>query len=317
MSDTMPGDPGVAGVGLVAKQVETCLDWLRQAGELVVGTGCLASGSTALYLHTDFGPAGQDKETNQDYALAWVGGTSAAEAEPLMVLALADGLTSSYRSEWASELACAVAIQTLVQELTAPLTAEGVGPSAREQARRAFAAAGHSLQEVAQAMAAKPEESCPPGTFLSTWKYILRKGGLLQTTLTLAWQRGGLLRVAMLGDGGVLWRDNDAAPVPVDEVLAQADLSTNTVNALGPGTPEPSALDFWLERPWTGRKVCALSSDGVGRGSQLTKLYPLDRVTELQCQGHTNPAKAWIDQVVQESHSAFDDNLTLAILRRE
>ena len=43
----------------------------------------------------------------------------------------------------------------------------------------------------------------------------------------------------------------------------------------------------------------------------------LDRVTELQAQGHTNPAKTWIDQAVQEGHPAFDDNLTLAILRRE
>jgi hypothetical protein len=233
-----------------------------------------------------------------------------------MALALADGLTSSYRSEWASELACAVAMQTLVRELTDPPTPERQGRSPVDKARLAFAAAGRSLQKVAQAQEAKPEESCPPGTFLSTWKYMLRKGVLLQTTLTLAWVRGGLFRVAMLGDGGVLWRDRGAAPAPVDEVLAQADLSTNAVNALGPRTPEPSTLDCWVERPWTGQLVCALYSDGVGRGSQQVNLCLLDRVTELYAQGSANAALECIRQIVQEGHPAFDDNLTLAILGR-
>jgi Protein phosphatase 2C len=317
MSNLMPDDPGAMGAVLVSGQAQPRLGWLRQAGELVVRTGCLQSGSTSLSMHTDFGPVGQDKEANQDYALAWLSSASHVEPEPFIALALADGLTSSYRSEWASELACAVALETLVRELTDPPAAEGQVRSPVDEARRAFTAAGRSLQGVAQALEAKPEASCPPGTFLSTWKYILRKGVLLQTTLTLAWLRGGLFHIAMLGDGGVLWRDRGTAPAAMDEVLAEADLSTNAVNALGPRTPEPSALDCWKERSWTGRLDCALYSDGVGRGSQQSNLRLLDQVSELQAQGSANPALECIRQIVQAGQPAFDDNLTLAILRRQ
>jgi plasmid stabilization system protein ParE len=354
------------GADLVDERVQSCLSRLRKDGKLVEGTGCLESGATALWLHTDLGPTGQDKDTNQDYALAWAGAEHddepaarwstirrllrrlaslvdgarlaepsgrrrslrricqrlsalidtkrTAKSEPLLILALADGLTSSHRSEWSAKLVCAVAVRTLAEELMKKPAIKGDGQA---QALRAFTAAGRSLQEVAQAMADKPEESCPSGTFLSTWKYILRKGGLLQTTLTLAWVRDGRLRVAMLGDGGVLWRNNSAAPAPVDEILAQADLNTNTVNALGPSTPAPLALDFWVERPCTNRMVCALFSDGVGRGAQVTHLRLLDRVAELQAQGSANPAQDCIRRMVQEGHPAFDDNLTLAILLRK
>ena len=177
-----------------------------------------------------------------------------------------------------------------MRELTDPPAADGQVRASVDHARHAFTAAGRSLQEVAQALEVKPEESCPAGTFLSTWKYILRKGVLLQTTLTLAWLRGGLFRVAMLGDGGLLWRERGAATEAVDEVLAKADLSTNEVNALGPRTPDPPGLDFWVERPWMGRLVCALYSDGVGRGSQKANLNLLNRVSEFQAQGNTNPA---------------------------
>jgi hypothetical protein len=316
MPSITPVDPEAIGAGLAAERARPRLDWLRQAGQLVVGSGCLQSGATTLALHTDFGPAGQDKETNQDYALAWSSGPSPSLSEPLLALALADGVTSSYRSEWASELACAVALQTLVELLTRPPTIAPTSHSSSAFAQTAFAAAGHALQEVAQKLEAKPEDSCPLGQYLSTWKYILRKGSLLQTTLTLAWLQDGDFHLAMIGDGGVLWRD-PCVGAAADEVLAEADLSTNEVHVLGPRTPEPAAFDLWLERPWTGSLVCALSSDGVGRGAQKTNLGLLNRLAELQAQGIANPAQEFLRQIVQAGDPAFDDNLTLALLRRE
>ena len=73
MSNLMSGEPGGMGTVLVEGQVQPCLSWLRQAGELVVGTGCLKSGSTTLSLHTDFGPAGagQGNEPRLRPGLAW------------------------------------------------------------------------------------------------------------------------------------------------------------------------------------------------------------------------------------------------------
>jgi hypothetical protein len=317
MPDASPGESDLTGAGLVADRARPLLLWLRQAGQLVVGTGCLQNGSTTLALHTDYGPPAQDKETNQDYALAWSSGPRPGASEPVMALALADGVTSSYRSEWASELACAVALHKLVECLTRPPIIAQASDAPSDIARNAFAAAGRALQEVAQQLEVRPEASCPPGQFLSTWKYILRKGVLLQTTLTLAWLQKGLFRLAMVGDGGVLWRERRLDSTPQDEVLAEADLSTNEVHVLGPRTPEPGAFDLWMERPWTRSMVCAISSDGVGRGVQKAKLSLLNGLAELQAQDVANPAEAFIRQIVETGDPAFDDNLTLALLTRE
>lgn len=317
MSGQVPRVAEALGAGLAAKHAQSSLACLRQAGQLVVGSGCLQSGSTSLALHTDYGPAGQDKETNQDYALAWASAPSARSSEPLLAFALADGLTSSYRSEWASEVACAVALQALVERLRQTSAVAGAPGAAAGHASFAFAAAGRALQEVARELAAKPEASCPPGQFLSTWKYILRKGALLQTTLTLAWLQDGQFRLAMIGDGGVLWRDRALGSAAPDEVLAEADLSTNEVHALGPHGADPASFDLWVERPWAGSLVCAVCSDGVGRGAQKANLRLLDRLAEFQAQGSPNPAEAFIRQVVLAADPAFDDNLTLALLTRD
>ena len=70
----------------------------------------------------------------------------------------------------------------------------------------AFNEAGLTIGRLADELARDPEASCPDGQFVSTWKYILKKGGLFQTTLTLAWLDGDHFRIAMVGDGGALWR---------------------------------------------------------------------------------------------------------------
>ena len=50
-----PGNPGLAG----------------RHGKLIVGSGCFRAGRLSASIHSDFGPADQDKPTNQDYTLAW------------------------------------------------------------------------------------------------------------------------------------------------------------------------------------------------------------------------------------------------------
>ena len=46
--------------------------WLAERGETIVGSGCFRSGQFSGSVHTDFGPEDQDKDANQDYAVAWL-----------------------------------------------------------------------------------------------------------------------------------------------------------------------------------------------------------------------------------------------------
>ena len=128
-----------------------------------------------------------------------------------------------------------------------------------------------------------------------------------------------VFRLAMIGDGGVLWRDTRANPAatPEDEVLAQADLGTNEVNVLGPRSPAPETFDLWLEKPWQGPLICALYSDGIGRGVEKGGLNLLRDITALPAAPDGNPARSFIRQIVEANHPAFDDNLTLALLQRD
>lgn len=319
----MPGlVPAVpeAAARAIAEGAGNRRDWLRQNGELVIGSGCLSAGAIALAVHTDYGPPSQDKETNQDYALAWSGGAGEGAGVPLLALALADGVTSAYRAEWAAELACAVSLQTLVAGLLAPPPAAGRRIAARDRATAAVATAQRALAEVGDILAADPEPSCPPGQYLSTWKYILRKGAFLQTTLTLAWVDGRTLHVAMIGDGGLALRGAGRrlrGEASDDELLGEADLGSDEVNALGPREPEPESLDVWKERPWHGIGLCALYTDGIGRGMQRGGLRLLDLITQLRRGKPDNAAELLIRNVVDMGRPGFDDNLTLAVLARD
>ncbi len=286
--------------------------WLTERGKMVIGSGTFQSGRLSGALHSDFGPPDQDKETNQDYALAWW--PSAAETQPRLrfVLALADGLTTSFRSESASALACWVGVRALVENVTAsqPL----------DLARLAFAEAGLTIGRLADELARDPEVSCPEGQFLSTWKYILNKGGLLQTTLTLAWLDGDHFRIAMVGDGGALWRGyrgpRDASQA-LDRVLTACDLDSQQVCALGPAHRCVRDFNYWHEEKPNGPFLCALSTDGIGRGRNANPRALMDELESLQAAGVKNPAQQFIQRAIQQRPKDFDDNLTLAVIRAE
>jgi len=53
-----------------------CRAWLAERGETIVGSGTFTApkGTVPIRgsIHCDFGPPGQDKRVNQDYALAWL-----------------------------------------------------------------------------------------------------------------------------------------------------------------------------------------------------------------------------------------------------
>ena len=138
--------------------------------------------------------------------MSWLGclDDAATQKRFRFILALGDGLTTSFRSEWASALVCQVALRALVEG--------GPDVPPRDLAKNAFDEAGRSLGRLADELTRDPEASCPPGQFVSTWKYILKKGALFQTTLTLAWLDCHFLRIAMVGDGGAVWRGQHSPP---------------------------------------------------------------------------------------------------------
>lgn len=278
--------------------------WLQARGELLVGSGALHTEDATVYFHTDFGPAGQDKDTNQDYVLVWRDSRADGTTRRGMGIAVADGLTSSFRSEWAAEVACATALRALAEE---PDRA-----SSADLFARATGAVARVLRQMVEDMARDPQASCPEGQYLSTWRYILRQGRLLQTTLTLAWIDSHGLQVGMVGDGGLLWRTY--APVR-SVVQAQCDLSTQEVNCLGPSVSLPVKLDFDLEMQWDAACLCVLYTDGVGRGVGDNPLQVLDDLDRPELLSAENPAHRWLAEAIRDRPKSFDDNLTLVVIR--
>jgi hypothetical protein len=244
--------------------------------------------------------------------VAWLPGDEKTRKRFRLAVALADGLTASFRSEWAAALVCSVALRALVEG--DPVL------SPDDLARHAFDQAGRTLGRLADDLMREPEASCPPGQFVSTWKYILRKGVLFQSTLTLAWLDADFLRIAMIGDGGGVWRSycaTDRGQRPDDRVLAQCDLDRHQVCALGPADRSVRQFDCWHEEELHGPFLCALHTDGVGRGVGRNQSALLDELEELESMGEENTARQFIQRAVEGRPQAFDDNLTLAVIRVE
>jgi hypothetical protein len=305
-------DQSIAWPPAFGKLIVGSQAWLAERGDTILGSGCVRSRQLSGSLHSDFGPEDQDKDANQDYALAWLPHEEETRQRFRFAVALGDGLTTSFRSEWASALVCSVALRALVEGNS------GLGPI--DLARHAFNQAGERLGRLADEMAQDPAASCPPGQFLSTWKYILRKGLLLQSTLTLAWLDRHFLRVAMLGDGGGVcrsYRPPSREPRPKDRVLAQCDLDQHHVRAIGPADRRVYDFDCWHEQELNRPFLCALYTDGIGRGIGGKPIALLDELEKLQAGGAENPAREFIEQAVDARPQNFGDNLTLAVVGEE
>jgi serine/threonine protein phosphatase PrpC len=310
MSRGSEAEAPTTGSSGVDRVVSECRWRLAERGELVVCTGCFRAGPLAGSIHCDFGPLTQDKNANQDYALAWCPAESGEDRQPRLVLALADGLTNSYRSEWAAMMACWVAVRAVVE------AAGKMQPV--EVARFAFNEAGEAIARRAEEFTRDQEASCPEGQFLSTWKYILKKGGLLQTTLSLAWIDRDQFNLAMIGDGGALWRGYDGSRWTGrtrDRVLAACNLESQQVHALGPAEPYVQEFDCWRQKKIDGPFLCAMMTDGVGRGIGMRPIALLEELDAYDAITPANVAQDIIARAIRERAKDFDDNLTLAIIR--
>jgi len=280
---------------------------LYEHGEIRVGCGSFDLGFVHGSLYTGFGPRTQDKDTNQDYALAWWPHSDKSGTRVRFALALADGVTDSYRAEWGAALACWAALRDLSQANNSD-EATAVG-------ERAFVAAGNAIADLANELARDPRASCPEGQFLSTWRYMLLNGRLLETTLSLLWVEDERLCLAIVGDAGALWRVHDSSPSDQGRVLAQCDLATSVVRALGPRCPTVVPFDCWGEESLSDGFLCTLFTDGIGRSLGTDPLMILDDLDKLEAAAVPNQAHSYIEQALADRPEQFDDNVTLAIVR--
>ena len=102
-----------------------------------------------------------------------------------------------------------------------------------------------------------------------------------------------------------------------DRILAACNLESQQVYALGPADRCVREFDCWHEEEVNGPFLCALSTDGIGRGLGTSPLTLLDELESLQAAGVENPARRFIEQAIQRRPKDFDDNLTLAVIRAE
>ena len=275
--------------------------WLQKHGDLIIASGKVCCAHTTIAIHSDYGPKSQDKPTNQDYAIVWSGYREKSD-RPCFGIAVGDGLTSSYQSDQASQLACSVALRSLVESMLS-------NPGSTKQAlENATGAALQALVIQAKEFEQDPPASCPPGQFISTWKYILRQGKLLQTTLTLAWLEDNRLHAAIVGDSGLIWRTYQ----PLESAIAaNCDLATQDVNALGPAARNPVQFDSFFEKEFRPPFLTAIFTDGIGRGLGNNPLRLLDELERQPTTDDLNKAKCYIDNCIANAPVAHDDNLTL------
>ncbi len=287
------------------------LDHLAQRGCLIIETGRSRCNRFDIALHTDFGPLEQDKAKNQDYALVWQPSRAESGDRLQFALALSDGLTSSFWSERAAVLACWVAMGVLVDR-KATLAPE-------ELARSSFDAAGRAIGQFVDDLRRDPEAARPRDQpYASTWRFMLERGRLMQTTLMLAWVAREDFHLAIVGDGGALWRDyatTGSGRERTDRILAQCDPETQQVQALGPNTPRFVAWDRWVRVPITGPFLCALFTDGIGRGLGDAPSRLLDDLERSHRGEADNPPRQFILRAIAERPADFQDNLTLASFR--
>ena len=296
----------VGGVALsrVSRMVEGFRQRLESAGSVCAESGELSWPRGHLSIHTDFGPVDQDKDTNQDFVVAWVPKHESCPIE--CAVAVADGVSSSFQAEVGARIACWAGLSQLV----------GGADDFDGMCRKSMDSAGDAIGVLVDELSADAEQSRPPWEFASTWKYTLREGLLLQTTLTLAWVENDCLKAVIVGDGGVdlfgFMADGDGTA----RILGGADAETNRVHALGPLNRHVSAFDFCGRVELNGPGVIAVFTDGVGRGvaGQEQELLAGESKRPV---GDTIAARHVIERLMEDRPTDFEDNLTLALIARD
>jgi hypothetical protein len=310
MSGEMPQEcreqPEASGVTSCRRESH---EQLTELGQLLVGDGRLVDENVTVSIYTDRGPVSPDKDKNQDFILGWRPFRASGPREIQLVVAIADGVSSSLYAEWASEVACWTSTRALV--------ANRESMPAVDLARLAFNSAGSAVGCLADEITEDPLVFRPKGEFDATWGYRLRRGRLVQTTLLLVWIDGEGLHMASVGDAGAVYRvTQEATPQgrPTDQVAAQCNLETSLVNAIGPQQRTIREFDSWFEAAIGTQMLFAAYTDGIGRGLGAESLALLDRLEGLLGGGVEHPSQWYTRQMIEKYPDKHDDNLTLGVL---
>lgn len=284
---------------------------LHRTGRLRVRSGSLSGPNGTLYGHSEFGPSGLDKDCNEDFVLLWAPSPGAARDSLDWAIAVADGVTSSYRSDLAAELVCWSSLASLVRSMPSESTPD-VG-------REAIQSASASLRSAGRMFSMHTTDWRPLEEFASAWAYRIARGVFLQTTLTLAWCRRDELHLVRIGDGGAMLFDAAGADMqPEVFPLFDVNTETHTVQALGPVTPADRIPFDHLSFRFQAGSVLALYTDGVGRHVQR---QPLDLWNcfhrALAEESAADAANLVIQQLVSTDAEALQDNLSLVFVTRE
>lgn len=279
-----------------ARQADQAQRVLASHGEFRCGSDCLRGGLPRIAIHTEFGPPGQSKDENQDFVVAW---RAADRRCPLQwMVAVADGVTSSFRAEWGAEAACWKSTEALL--VHADL-------SPRAQATRAMQSAADSLFDLAKLFHEHFEESRPAGDHVATWKFTLDEGLLLQTTLVLAWGVRDRAFLAAVGDGGAMHVQGGRL-----QRLMTSDVTTSLVTCLGPANPF-GGFDVWHDRQFGTDDALAVFTDGIDRGLSSERNF-IGRSLQQPPSDRGNPAEDWVKELLTASPADHQDNLTLAVV---
>jgi len=284
-----------------------CHEQLAEAGQLLVADGRLVEDNMAISIYTDRGPATADKDTNQDFILAWQPSAPCGPRQIELIMALADGVSSALYAEWAAELVCWSSIHALFTNRDQI--------DAFDLARFAFDSAGSTISRLADEIAAHPAVFKPEDEFDTTWAYRLRKGRIVQTTLLLTWIDCEGLHMASVGDAGAVCRVTEHSGIsPTDRILAHCDLETSLVNAIGPHQTTIRQFDSWFETAITAQMLVAACTDGIARGLGAEPLAILDCLEAVFEDSFQHPAKLYTRQAIDQHPAEHDDNLTLGVL---
>ncbi len=278
-------------------------EWLSSKGRTTAQSGHDEIDRIALSLHSDLGPADHEKAENQDFILAWCS-TSQALSTPRLVIALADGVSDSDRSDWAAALACWISVRTVVEHFRedAPLATS----------RAAFNAAGEAIGALADVITNAPDDYLPEDQFAMTWEYILRMGKFLQTTLMLAWLDSTSLHVVSVGDGGAVIRQiHNESGEYTDRTLAKCDLDSNLVNAIGPFSRRDHDFDCVADHVLEGTSVLAFFTDGVGRAISNAPESLMSDLQQLHLDHSRDIARSYLRKAFDESPNDYCDNVSL------
>ena len=260
----------------------------------------------AIAIHTDFGPAEQDKDTNQD--LCWLGLPDEQESPSGIVwaLAMADGVTASYQAELGAELACRASLARLLAH---------PGHSGREGSR--CGECGRRCNRRCCGCDHGRSRAVPAGWNVCVDLEIYaprRTSAANHAHLGVAGRRSS----AIWPSSEMAERRFNSATGPRDErnVLAAPNVETSRVHAIGPGNRHVDDLDCLADRSLRKTCRCWRSTRTVSAMAlePTPVCYSSNSRSDPDISQGPNVAEQLIQEWIRTRADDFDDNLSLAIV---